>query len=58
MHWVAPSEKNTDNSALEKPLWDAADATSPIAEQIHTLHRPIPNLRRTRDLLLPRLLSG
>jgi len=25
MHWIAPSEKNTDNAALEKRLWDAAD---------------------------------
>lgn len=32
--------------------------TIPIAEQIHTLHSKIRNLRRTRDLLLPRLLSG
>jgi type I restriction enzyme, S subunit len=34
------------------------DATIPMAEQIHTLQRQIQNLRRTRDLLLPRLLSG
>ena len=34
------------------------DATIPLAEQIHTLQRQIQNLRRTRDLLLPRLLSG
>ena len=26
--------------------------------QVHTLHLEIENLRRTRDLLLPRLLSG
>ncbi len=25
MHWTAPSEKDTDNAALEKRLWDAAD---------------------------------
>ena len=25
MHWVAPSEKDTDTAALEKRLWDAAD---------------------------------
>ncbi|GAO37298.1 hypothetical protein SCT_2718 [Sulfuricella sp. T08] len=30
----------------------------PIAEQMHTLQRQTANLRRTRDLLLPRLLSG
>jgi type I restriction enzyme S subunit len=34
------------------------EATIPIAEQIYTLQRQIQNLRRTRDLLLPRLLSG
>lgn len=34
------------------------NATIPMAEQIHTLQRQIQNLRRTRDLLLPRLLSG
>src|SRR6266498_5127447 len=25
MHWIAPSEKDTDSAALEKRLWDAAD---------------------------------
>jgi type I restriction enzyme S subunit len=34
------------------------DATIPMAEQIHRFQRQIKNLRRTRDLLLPRLLSG
>ncbi len=34
------------------------DATIPMAEQIHTLQRQIQYLRRTRYLLLPRLLSG
>ena len=34
------------------------DATIPIAEQIHTFQCKIQNLRFTRDLLLPRLLSG
>ena len=24
MHWIAPSEKNADNAALEKRLWDAS----------------------------------
>ncbi len=31
--------------------------TIPIAEQIYTLQRKGQNLRRSRDLLLPRLLS-
>ena len=30
----------------------------PLMEQAHTLSQKISNLRRTRDLLLPRLLSG
>lgn len=34
------------------------EATIPMAEQVHTLQRQTANLRRTRDLLLPRLLSG
>jgi len=34
------------------------EATIPMAEQVHTLQRQIQTLRRTRDLLLPRLLSG
>lgn len=33
-------------------------AIEPIVGQIHTLQRQTANLRRTRDLLLPRLLSG
>jgi type I restriction enzyme S subunit len=33
-------------------------ATTVMVEEIHTLQRHIQNLRRTRDLLLPRLLSG
>jgi type I restriction enzyme S subunit len=35
-----------------------AGATLPIAEQIYTLRIQSNNLRRTRDLLLPRLMSG
>jgi type I restriction enzyme S subunit len=34
------------------------DVTIPMAEKIHTLQCQIQNLRRSRDLLLPRLLSG
>ena len=30
----------------------------PLFTQVNTLQRQIRNLRRTRDLLLPRLLSG
>lgn len=35
-----------------------AKKTDAIFEQVNTLQRQIQNLRRTRDLLLPRLLSG
>ena len=31
---------------------------APLAEQVLSLQRKVQNLRRTRDLLLPRLLSG
>jgi restriction endonuclease S subunit len=105
MQWIAPSKKGTDNAALEKRLWDAADQfransglksqeysapvlgliprvilkdlkrfelllpskevqtawakiAEPMTEQIWRLIDKIQNLRRTRDLLLPRLLSG
>lgn len=34
------------------------NATVPMAEETHVLQRKIQNLRRTRDLLLPRLLTG
>ena len=34
------------------------EVTIPMSEEIHALQRQIHNLRRTRDLLLPRLLSG
>jgi type I restriction enzyme S subunit len=35
-----------------------AQLTVPLAEQVHTLQKQIANLRRTRDLVLPRLLLG
>ena len=34
------------------------DAAAPMAQQASTLQRQIQNLRRTRDLLVERLLSG
>ena len=34
------------------------DFAAPLSRQILKLERQIQNLRRTRDLLLPRLLSG
>jgi type I restriction enzyme S subunit len=41
-----------------KLLAKAREILEPMSEQIITLKRQIKNLRRTRDLLLPRLLSG
>jgi type I restriction enzyme S subunit len=42
-----------------KPLIEKCCAiVTPIYEQVDSLFRQIQNLRRTRDLLLPRLLSG
>ncbi len=35
-----------------------ANKTDAMFEQVNTLQRKLQNLRRTRDLLLPRLLSG
>jgi type I restriction enzyme S subunit len=34
------------------------EVAGPMAEQVLVLQRQIQNLRQTRDLLLPRLLSG
>ena len=31
MIWIAPSEKDTDNAALEKRLWGAADQAVPAS---------------------------
>ena len=35
MHWIAPSEKDTDNDALEKHLWDAAEQAVPAFVSNH-----------------------
>jgi type I restriction enzyme S subunit len=46
---------------LQPPARDVLQFEStvaPLAEQMLSLQRQIQNLRRTRDLLLPRLLSG
>ena len=43
MIWIAPSEKDTDNAALEKRLWDAADqfrANSGLKSQEYSGGRP------------------
>ena len=44
MHWIAPSEKDRDNAALEKRLWDAADqfrANSGLKSQEYSGGRPL-----------------
>ena len=43
----------TEDQLVEQPA-----IATPMAEQFVALQRQIQNLRRTRDLLLPRLLSG
>jgi len=65
MHWIAPSEKDTPAGTLEKRLWAAAGhlrANSGLTflrfAEFITCAKQTPNLRRTRRLLLPRLLSG
>lgn len=55
MIWIAPTEKDSAAASLEKRLWDSA---APSLRFIYKLHLQIQNLRRTQDLLLPRLLSG
>jgi hypothetical protein len=66
MQWIAPSEKDTATDTLEKRLaWPPAkilakarEILEPMSQQIIALKRQIQNPRHTRDLLLPRLLSG
>ena len=60
--YPAVTAKTFENAELLVPpkslLTKFGDITVPMAEQIHILQRQAANLRRTRDLLLPRLLSG
>ena len=49
MQVISPSERFVEAFAKR---------SDSIFEQVNTLQRQIQNLRRTRDLLLPRLLSG
>ena len=64
MQWIAPSEKDATNDTLEKRLWAAADQlranSGPNYLRFADLNllRQNANPRRTRDLLLPRMLSG
>ena len=55
-------EKCFDDYLLIQPLpnllYDFSAVVRPGFDLIYKLHLEIQNLRRTRDLLLPRLLSG
>lgn len=54
-------EKVAETAALVPPRTSVAafdKLADPIFSQVQTLQQRIRNLRRTRDLLLPRLLSG
>ena len=56
------SKEKVANALAVMPTRDILESFDRIAEpvftQIQTLQRQVENLRRTRDLLLPRLLSG
>ncbi len=52
---VATFEKPDLLSPPGPLLKQFGDATTPMAEQMHALQRQIQDLRRTRNLLLPRL---
>ena len=71
MQWIAPSINDVVNDApagiAKQPLqagrgganqYCPAGFTALMTEQVLALQRQTANLRRTRDLLLPRLLSG
>ena len=51
-----------EQAKLLVPSWPLLDQfaaiTVPMAELVAVLQRQITNLRATRDLLLPRLMSG
>ena len=52
MIWIAPSEKDTDNAALGKRLWDAADqfrANSGLKAQEYSWPEPISSARSARQ---------
>jgi type I restriction enzyme S subunit len=57
---LAP-ERITDFRFIASPIelmQQFANFVEPVLQQLDTLQNQIENLRRTRDLLLPRLLSG
>jgi hypothetical protein len=40
MHWIAPSERDTDNAALEKRLWDGVTLRHPTTGNRHHASAP------------------
>jgi type I restriction enzyme S subunit len=60
--YPAVTAKTFEDAVLLIPathlLKNFGETTVPMTEQIHILQRQTQNLRHTRDLLLPRLLSG
>ena len=56
---TAPTFENAKLVVPETALSQSfGELTIPMAEEVHVIQRQVDNLRRTRDLLLPRLLSG
>ncbi len=55
MHWIAPSEEGSRTDSLENRVTTFAAAA---LGRIATLEAQVHCFRRTRDLLLPRLLSS
>ena len=56
-HWTELNTKEIAVGDIET-IERFADFTTPIFEQIETLRQKNQNLRETRDLLLPKLISG
>ena len=47
MIWIAPSEKDTDNAALEKRLWDAADQFRPKKCEVRSPSSEVQSVRHS-----------
>ena len=56
---TAPTFENA-KLVVPETAWSQSfgELTIPMAEEVHVIQRQVDNLRRTRDLLLPRLLCG
>ena len=56
--YAFPAAPATEPAPAQRAATLVAALADTFERQASTLHRKIQNLRRTRDLLLPRLLSG